>query len=760
MATLPTYEPTVAFTPQPITSAANVWSALSTTLGEIQKPIVQSIEKKKNDALEIQRLQMGQDIISRSDEILGNSLKNNDKQAALHEYRNTYQDYSDEFVKNVSDKNKVYAMRMLINSGMKGQKEIQARLAAQGKFIAGEELDSIYKTNLNRAKDDAVNPNANSQKDAAYQLGQIRGMAFDAIGNKIYSPEKGMTLDQNAKTQVETQRVIGFGRLARGEGEPQWLGLRAKISNMSREKFGRQFPGINKDTIINLMDTDAQKDLVRAGINKQQLDEMQKNILFQLSNGTSPSPDQVANVRTANPAQFEDFSKQMTLSAQMGSEVMKTKYAPVVQTLNAIGDAEKPLTPQQMKSTDAVNQAAMRKHVANTLNENFQAYIKNPSTYTQNDPVFQSQDEELKDKLVTVPPNNPNWGDQIIRYQQARDDLIIAHQKNRGSESKDIKVVDGTEAQAIATFYNSLDPKEIPAQLPFLLKRYGNNASLAMRNIHDAGTNRVNMLYLGAANNEKSRPFLFQMLKQAGESDKDLLNRVTVERPEFALSKLNQAVAIALGSYQDSLYPTNGDLTSYLNNIQKTVTSGALALMAGNKNLDLYTAAQQSADTLVNNKYQYFDFKPGLGMFSGFLGGNRLRAPGGMSKSTIRNGLDSQFTDLARNPPDNLRIPNYMNQQYPGMSDKKLRQIYISEGLRPGAYINDSTDEGYIAVDKNKVPIQTTDGKFFETTYKDFGDPTSDVYRAIAKSPSLPPTAEVEKEFKRPLLSLANILGE
>lgn len=742
MATLPIYEPTLTFAPQPLTSSANVWNALSTTIDQIEKPIEQTLKQKQKDALGMQRLQLGQDILKSSNALLQKANTNNDKQVALGQFRFGWQDYANGFIKNVPEANKVYAKRLLIHYGLKGQQDIEARIAAQGKFLAQEEADDIYKVHLAAAKNYASSHNANSQKNSVYELGQIRSMMTDLTGNKIYSPSKAATMDEAAKTQVEIERIGAAYRVALQEGEKAALLFRKKIADLP------EIPGINKKTIFSRLDTIDKLQLVKTGRNKEQIDSIRKNILFQLSIGNMASASEIGTVREAYPDKFDDFMKKAELAAEMGQKLKEGQSGSMPGLLNAVAEAEKPLTPEEAKSPDAVQRAAAKKQLGTSLKNRATLAIQDPVAYIEADPGFQANNEELRDKMLNADPGSPEWFGQYNRYQQARDDLMISTLMAKGYDRSHIKIISAQQGAAMKEFYNNISPEEIPKQLEYLRLRYGKNLGLALRNLQDYGVKQADIHYLSGAGNPDSAPDIYTILSQLKVGEKGLLQTAKETRSDFLESLLTTDVQDSVLRFANTLDLSHGDMTDYMTNMRQMVRVGALALMAAHPDISQTIAVERAGAALIHNQVQYFTYRRVGGLLTPFVGGSSLRAPKGLPISTIKEGLDAMAYKINKDVPKDLKIPGHMRFQFSDLTGKEVRTIYVPQGYRAGTFVNNSQDTGYWYVDNQGIVARHETGNVpvAEVHYDDFLNPDSEVYKAMAEM--APQIIKEEKKLK------------
>ncbi len=112
-------------------------------------------------------------------------------------------------------------------------------------------------------------------------------------------------------------------------------------------------------------------------------------------------------------------------------------------------------------------------------------------------------------------------------------------------------------------------------------------------------------------------------------------------------------------------------------------------------------------------------------------GANKFRIPGDADQNTYAKALNAIYIDTTQNPPPDIRVPNYVKQQFPFENAAEQRRIYLQDNVQNGSFINNRADNGLVFVDNNMVPVQRVNGETFGLLHDDLKDPTSDAYKRI-----------------------------
>lgn len=746
MAIIPTFQRQVQFTPQPITSSATTFQALSAVIGGVEQIAEKSIATQKKEALETSRFMTSTDIIKQSSKIFEDAQKQEDKQLALDQYKTSYQSYSDSLLKNIPKENKLYAERMLFSLGNQGAKKFQQQIAEQGKLAAIDEFNQTIHAFTSLASNEASSPTTNSQKNAVVHGSQVMTVVKKAVEAGIKSPEGGATILKNARKEIEDSRILAYGKVARAESESSFESFKKKI--LTDKSYDSIYTQDERKALVGKLNSDQALDTQRIARSQQQVTDMKNDLLTQASHTGKVNSTELSTVHEASPATFDDFNENLQLAQLNGSIVSANKYAPLGDSLNSLAEAQRPLTESELQAPGIAKKLQYRAQLATTLSNNIAAFRKDPASFTASDPEFQSEDAKLRNNTIIYSETDPRFAGQAEKYIRARDDLMLSFQSQRGLRHDELSIIDGDEAAAVATQLNNLQPSQLAPEIRKLEQRYGDNTNLAFRNLTNAGANDVNNWFRGIINNPKSVSSFSGIVQgfQLGRSKSlELLSRQGVKEND-----IKNAVNEAMIPYTDTIHSTNGDTLGYMLETQKSVELAAMGIMLKDHK-GAQEASEEAAAAMVHNNYQYVNFTPGLlasatkAIFPSFISnkigsGSNFRIPVDADPVSYMKAVNALYVTNTLNPPEDLVIPRYIKQQWPFLSEKEQRQIYINDNFKNANFINTNADNGVVMTDSNKVPVQTLSKGTIGMLHDDLSDPSSDVYKKIA---------ELEKEAEQ-----------
>jgi hypothetical protein len=742
MAIIPTFDRQVQFSPQPITSSATTFTALSAAIGGVEKVAESSIAKQKQEALETSRFMTGTDIIKQSSKIFEDSQKQPDKQLALDQYKNSYQSYSDSLLAQVPKENKLYAERMLFSLGNQGAKKFQQQIAEQGKLAAVDEFNQTVHALTALTTNEASTPTINSQKNAVVHGSQIMTAVQKAVGAGIKTPEGGATILKSTRQEIEGARIEAYGKAARAESQKSFEKFKQKI--LTDKSYNSIYSPDERKALVRKLDADAALDTQRLALTKQQVSDMDKDLLKQASLTGKVNSTELSTRHEASPATFGDFNKDLQLSLENGSIVSANKHAPLSDQFRALAESQRPLTKEELLEPGIDKKLQYRAQRANALSKNIAAFKENPSTSVSGDPEYQAQNEKLKNNTIYFPETDPRYASQVQKYLIAQDNLNLSFQTNMGLKRNELSLIDGPEAQAMATHVNGLEASQI---IPFtrgLEQRYGENTNLVMKNLRDAGAKGISNWLRGIDKNPKSAPHAGAIVEgfQLGRAKAlDLLKPTGVSQND-----ITNSVNTAAATYFSTIHATNGDTLDYQLKTRKDLELATMGIMI-KEHKGVQEASQIAVDSMINNHYQYVSFTPGffqtLGkatlptvapFFANKIGsGSLFRIPKDADPVSYMKAANAIYVNTTLNPPGDLIIPKYIKDQFSLSSPAEQREIYINDSLKNGTFINNNDDNGIVLVDRNGVPVRTETGGTIGMLHDDLKDPSSDAYKQIAQ---------------------------
>lgn len=741
MADIPTYERQVTFAPQAITSSATTYEALNVTVGGVQKALEQDVKKQATDALAASKFMTATDIIKHSSVMFDDSQKITDKQQALDEFRVGYQAYADTVIAKTPKPNRLYTERLLFSLGNKGAKKIQQQIVDQGKLVAlTQTKDTLHALNA-QTMNSASDPTVNSQTDAMTYAGNIVSVVKGAVGRKQMAASGGAVIISKMHQDLNKARIIAQGRLVRSEpnGSQKFRDLKSKVLGKGYDKI---FSRDEKKQVIGEMDKDAALDLQRAARSQQQYENMKKDATLQVSTTGNVSSTLLAKIHDISPEEYADWANgDLRLAQANGAKLSLTQYAPLPQAFNALGEAKKSLTQEELNKPGAAKELQYRAKYADSLGKQITAFQENPATYTQTDPEFQKEDAILRTGYITYPESDPRYAKQNEDYQAARRNLLKTFQRERGLTHEQLSVIDGEEAKGRSIFLNGLRASEVPNANRDIEQEFGDDTNLAMRNLTKAGANPVNNWIRGITSNPKSAPHASAIIQgfQLGRKESFEL----LKGQKVTTTKLTTAVNTALEPYYGTIHSMNGDTLGYKLKTRTDVEQATMGIMiTDGKNLQ--EASQTAADAMVNNHYQYLSFTPGLfataarTIPSSFIAnkigaGATFRIPANADPVSYMKAVNAIYVTNTLKPPKDLIVPSYVEKQFPLRSDAERREIYINDNFKNGSFTNNESDDGIVYVDKNGIPAQTVSGGTIGMLHDDLNDPNSDVYKNIAQ---------------------------
>jgi len=276
----------------------------------------------------------------------------------------------------------------------------------------------------------------------------------------------------------------------------------------------------------------------------------------------------------------------------------------------------------------------------------------------------------------------------------------IQIQKHMGIPDKDISLIPKAELADFASSISNLGAEDSLKALQQKIAQYPGYEGIAAKNLSKAVKFSV-MALLNAYNNPSSRARMSLLYQAANNSEDELKKPLTSDQ----LRGLKDDVARALqANYGEAVLNMPGDQTAGINARAEIATKAAMVYALNG----VPNPAQQAVNDLVDNHINTFR-----------VNGHLVMVPSNIDASSAQRGIRSLLKSVDVN---NLRVPDLLHQ---GLPDERRQAIYHDELIFNGMAAMSEDNEGMYLVDKNKIPVETKDGKLISFNFKDLTNPSN-----------------------------------
>lgn len=665
-------------------------------------------------ALEANKYTVGADILNRSNDLLrefGSNIAGPENTAA---YRQTFNAYGTELLSAIPEENRQYARNILLNQGIKGVNVIQNKVGAQQNAQAFAKFNQGYQTYFNTMSNEAQNGNRDA---AGVYLGRILDAANGLEANGTMDPKAAERYRQLATTEFHMQDAIGQYRAS---GDKATF-----IKNfMKSDQWNRVLSADQKEQAMRKMLSLQKLQNNTEGLNKNVLAQKRANYLFQLQNGVPRDPQTESQLVNADPQKEDQLNTQFQINAKQGSLFNSFKTSTLPELQLAISELKQPLTGKALKSPTALLQEKSREALGTQLQNLATQLNKNPIQTLENSPDFAQADQKLKTTMVTLPANpaNPDYQTQLSNYNQARDKLILNYQRARGIPEDSQQVIPTQEAANFGAQFSSATSTQKLQLAQQIQNRYGQNSSIAFKQIAAKGAPLEGPMLLAMLNNPQSRSLLPDALNAFSQKTSDLQKAVV---PTVSPPKLLKTVKNNLQPYLDSIANYNGPTTPVINSVVDATNRLALFLCS-KPGANEASCASQAANALVLNHYNFDS-----------INGHSYRIPKEInnqpiSQTQVTKANQSIISEFLLKNVKNIRTPTYWDTEFGALTPQQRRTEYISQALLTGYFTTDKDDQGMTFVDTNGVPVKTVDGQKIQYKFSDLTDQNSMINQLMA----------------------------
>jgi len=709
---LPTYTANqqVQVTPNPGDSAA--WDTLGKLFGNVEQKIGQVRAEQAQAADQANKYLTQADVIQNTGRLYNQAQQNPNAEEALKQFSNSADGYSQGLLQSTPNANKPYVQYLLASQIQGKLNTLNGRLATQNKATADGAWQTTFETTLN----EAANMNASDPENPNTKImnAQIAPMVDTAANLGLIDGKQAAIYKLNAAKQLTSSNALGtYNRFVQSGN----LDAAAQYKQSFLDSNNDLYNPTEKMAIEGHMDAFQSLQAQNEGITTQTVNNTLKSVVLRAQQtGNGPTAQEQSILQLGNPKEWDNTKNQISAAQLQNGYVQQNSNGSIGEMQQGIAKLSQPLTDAESADPNAnLTQAAKHGAIAQ-LTKNIKQWNNDPAQATSEDPNFQQRSGVLQTQIVNTQPTlqngqpNPVYQTQQMQFVRAQDQIALNVQAAKGIAPNKMSLISsGDAANAVAQIRTLPMAQQVQA-LTQIQQRYGENNQYVFPQLVKNGLPIASNYVMAMQNNPQSLGMLPTAIQAFSTPVKDL----EASLPSGIKSKdILNSVKDKLNDYVNSLGPNaTGTL---VNNIYAQANHLALQLAVHGESSS--KAAEDAANSLINNHYQYNTFN-----------GQTYRIPQGTDPALIQRGVSYLKNLVSTTTPDKLdiKVPSYL---YPGLPQNVRESLYFDNSVSRGYVLTNQDDTGIQFVDGYGAPILNKNGQPYEASFQDLTNPLSSIYK-------------------------------
>lgn len=436
------------------------------------------------------------------------------------------------------------------------------------------------------------------------------------------------------------------------------------------------------------------------------LKNTQNNLISMIRNGATPNSQQPVIDKLKNFGAYTPELQDKMNVAQWEAHVSSIALTASPNQINQIFQETKPIP----DDPDYAIKMKFYNNLISTFNVQRQKLWDNSPLFLQSHPIVQQSLENSKTAIevggISINPNQKGFSKSI-------EGLIYA-QKQLGKPDSQLQILAKSAAGNLAAKIRSANPVDAFKILQNIQDQYGSFTPIVFRQLRKNGVDAASFLVFRASNNPDTISATPDLINALDTSQKQISDGIrtynsSTSQP-ISSAAIRSTVVSDLSDYLGTVNDYNSislrDKSAIVDPVAKYATYLILE-----KGKDMNDAAQEAADTMINNQYKYFN-----------IDSDQQRIPiselnkYGLTTFQINNIASTIKDNIVSS--DNFTVPNQYNILYAKIPENERITQYKDDMLEDAHFITAPDESGLILVDAKNNPVLNAKGQRYTLSWQ------------------------------------------